>query len=74
MKLYFAGYNKNPIFVIMDNNGMECKEQGDGKYLIQAPRKNGFYTIRVFATDQDRVSTLTRNIHFAVTQLADTAK
>ena len=53
---------------------MECKEQGDGKYLIQATRKNGFYTIRVFATDQDRVSTLTRNIHFAVTQLADTAK
>ncbi|MBQ4147813.1 MAG: hypothetical protein II593_07530 [Prevotella sp.] len=58
----------------LDNTGMTCKDQGNGKYLIKAPRTNGFYTIRVFATDDDRVSTLTRDIHFAVTPLADVAK
>ena len=74
MKKYFAGYNKNPMFVIIDNTGMTGKDQGNGKYLIKAPRTNGFYTIRVFATDDDHVSTLTRDIYFAVTPLADVAK
>ena len=74
MKRYFAGYNKNPMFVIMDNGGMTCKDQGNGKYLIKAPRTNGFYAIRVFATDDDRVSTLTREILFAVTPQAGELK
>ena len=74
MKRYFAGYNKNPMFVIMDNGGMTCKDQGNEKYLIKAPRTNGFYAIRVFATDDDRVSTLTREILFAVTPQAGELK
>ena len=61
------------MFAILSNNGLTCKDQGNGVYLIKVPRTNGFYTLRVSATDGDRVSILTRYIHFAVIPLAPVA-
>ena len=67
LKPYFAGYNKNPLFTIISDGGIKCEPKGDGSYLIHAPRKDGCYTVRVNATDDDRVSSLSRDFYFVVT-------
>ena len=67
LKPYFAGYNKNPLFTIVSDGGIKCEAKGDGTYLIHAPSKDGCYTVRVNVTDDDRVSSLTRDFYFVVT-------
>ncbi len=70
LKEYFAGYDNNPSFQIIGSSDMfyDCNE-GICTFT-PAPSFTGFQSIKVKATDDDKVGSLTRNFNFYVSSEA----
>jgi hypothetical protein len=67
MKDYFAGYTNNPSYEIGSVNNMSYESDDNGVCTFTPSADfTGFITMKITATDDDKVGSLTRNFNFYV--------
>lgn len=71
---YFAGYTKNQYYTISGNDVLHLSNDGNNNMVLNpSVTANGFYTVKVTASDDDN-TTLTRTFNILVSDQATAVK
>ena len=71
---YFAGYTKNQYYTISENDVLHLSNDGNNNMVLNpSVTANGFYTVKVTASDDDN-TTLTRTFNILVSDQATAVK
>ena len=68
LKPYFAGYNNNPSFSVIESKGVDAKINGTTLELAPAANGSNLATVVVEATDEDGWGSYKRTFHFAISE------
>ena len=74
LSTYFAGYTKNQYYTISGNDVLHLSNDGNNNMVLNpSVTANGFYTVKVTASDDDN-TTLTRTFNILVSDQATAVK